>query len=178
MLIEIMVVNTTSFWLSLKHIIYSNSHQCVNWFLIFFMTWWVNTVVTLPQYPENMISSTISYHISSTIQRKFFKIKKNSSLFFLNGYCEAAFMIALGQGPEGGPCTPLHGKGLVKHYDIYIFIFIHITSYFPLSYSAITHIIEFPVNLQYFFKSRHNTTTYCLRHCQSWIFLGCFWFLV
>ena len=27
-------------------------------------------------------------------------------------------MIAQGQGPEGGPCTPLHGKGLVKPYDI------------------------------------------------------------
>ena len=32
-------------------------------------------------------------------------------------YCEAAFMTAQGQGPEGGPCPPLHGKGLVKPYD-------------------------------------------------------------
>ena len=30
-------------------------------------------------------------------------------------------MIAQGQGPEGGPCTSLHGKGLVKHYDKGIF---------------------------------------------------------
>ena len=34
-----------------------------------------------------------------------------------NGYCVAAFMTAQGQGPEGGPCTPLHSKVLVKHYD-------------------------------------------------------------
>ena len=35
----------------------------------------------------------------------------------IHKYCEAAFMTAQGQGPEGGPCPPLHGKGLVKHYD-------------------------------------------------------------
>ena len=31
----------------------------------------------------------------------------------IHKYCEAAFMTAQGQGPEGKPCPPLHGKGLV-----------------------------------------------------------------
>ena len=28
-------------------------------------------------------------------------------------------MTAQGQGPEGGPCPPLHGKGLVQNTVIY-----------------------------------------------------------
>ena len=45
------------------------------------------------------------------------KINNICVVVCIHKYCEAAFMTAQGQGPEGGPCPPLHGKGLVKHCD-------------------------------------------------------------
>ena len=41
------------------------------------------------------------------------KINNICVVVCIHKYCKAAFMTAQGQGPEGGPCPPLHGKGLV-----------------------------------------------------------------
>ena len=50
---------------------------------------------------------------------KLLLIKINNICVFvcIHKYCEAAFMTAQGQGPNSGPCLPLHGKALVKHCD-------------------------------------------------------------